>query len=762
MPSSGTRAVGALLAAGLTLTGLAVAMQTQAAETVPFAPRFTANANGAIATIGNTLLICRPGTACTQGLDGQGSYVNNNDFEMLMLNADPAAPPSMKNSSSSRLTLPTGASVLWAGLYWGARITAGTNGNPSEGNRAQISFKPPGRAAYQTLTSTVHFGPNTGGGNAYQEFADVTSLVTTAGSGEYWVGDISAATGYDRYAGWALSVAYKAPSLPYRNLVIFDGFTSVSSGSPQTVTISGFRAPPAGQVDAELSIVAYEGDRGLTGDFARLNNAQLATGLTPNNNFFNCTNEVNGTNVTARTPAHVNMLGFDVKTVGTTNVIGNNATSATFTFGSSGDQYFPGVLATSINLYAPDFTASSKTAVNLDGNTPALPGDTIQYTVSYVNFGQDHADNSVSQDTIPDGVTYVPGSLKLADAASTPLTDAKDGDQGEVVGGVVTVRLGQGANGTRGGRIGIGERYGYTFQATVDTKAAGTTVKNYVNLTYTMATTGAPGDYGHGPAITDVGYLADVEITKTMSPLQAVAGQTVTATLTVRNHGPTAATGIVVTDTLPPGLIAESVVVSSGQACATPPAPSTPASSAIVRCGVGNLAVGGSASVTIVARIPATASAGMVTNVASVTSQSTDPNLANNLASASVETSRRADLAVTKTASPTAPTPGATVAYQIGVTNNGPSTAVDVILADIVPEASRAHLTLLGATPGAGVTCPPSITTASVALCTIPTLAVGATRTMTVQAQVHPATPQGTTIPNTATVTANTPDPNMS
>jgi hypothetical protein len=35
----------------------------------------------------------------------------------------------------------------------------------------------------------------------------------------------------DRFAGWTLVVVYSNPTLPLRNLTVFDGFNSVSSGN---------------------------------------------------------------------------------------------------------------------------------------------------------------------------------------------------------------------------------------------------------------------------------------------------------------------------------------------------------------------------------------------------------------------------------------------------------------------------------------------------------------------------------------------------
>jgi len=54
----------------------------------------------------------------------------------------------------------------------------------------------------------------------YQCFKDVTSLVQSGGAGTYGVANVQAGTGADRYAVWALTVVYRAPATPPRNLVV--------------------------------------------------------------------------------------------------------------------------------------------------------------------------------------------------------------------------------------------------------------------------------------------------------------------------------------------------------------------------------------------------------------------------------------------------------------------------------------------------------------------------------------------------------------
>lgn len=81
--------------------------------------------NGDIAVVGNTLETCQSSVAdCANARAGTGSALNNNNFSMMRVNVDPAA----LDSSSARLNLPAGARVLFAGLYYGGRTTAGTGG----------------------------------------------------------------------------------------------------------------------------------------------------------------------------------------------------------------------------------------------------------------------------------------------------------------------------------------------------------------------------------------------------------------------------------------------------------------------------------------------------------------------------------------------------------------------------------------------------------------------------------------------------------
>ena len=104
----------------------------------------------------------------------------------------------------------------------------------------------------------------------------------------------------------------------------------------------------------------------------------------------------------------------------------------------------------------------------------------------------------------------------------------------------------------------------------------------------------------------EVERSADLSIDKSASHAQRAPGQLVTFTLSVENLGPSDATGVTVTDTLPAGLGYE----SDDAGCDTSGLPE-------IVCALGNLAAGATADVTIVARVDLAATAGqMLRNVA--------------------------------------------------------------------------------------------------------------------------------------------------
>jgi hypothetical protein len=212
-------AVVALLIAALAFA--MVPLQSRAEPIVPFTSRFSTDDNGTISVFGNNLMTCPASDSRCAGAQRGSPAVNNNSFAMVNLDADAVA--STFNSSSVGVIAPPNSEVLWAGLYWGARLSRGTGGVAATGNRKIMQLRVPG-GDYAPVTSQVGFGP-TSGDQAYQEFANVTALVRAAGAGTYWGANVVAGTGEDRYAGWSLVVVYRAPGCRF-------AISRCSTGSP--------------------------------------------------------------------------------------------------------------------------------------------------------------------------------------------------------------------------------------------------------------------------------------------------------------------------------------------------------------------------------------------------------------------------------------------------------------------------------------------------------------------------------------------------
>src|SRR6202030_3436367 len=152
-------------------------------------------------------------------------------------------------------------------------------------------------------------------------------------------------------------------------------------------------------------------------------------------------------------------------------------------------------------------------------------------------------------------------------------------------------------------------------------------------------------------------------------------------------------------------------------------------SAGTVTCTVATLASGASATFSINATAPATA--GPITNTATVKGNEPDPNTANNTASATTTIVASADLSITKTAPVTATT-SSPITYSVTATNNGPSPATGVVVTATLP----AGVTFVSATSSQG-TCTNASGTVT---CSVGNLASGASATLTINGTA-PATP---------------------
>jgi uncharacterized repeat protein (TIGR01451 family) len=512
-----------------------------------YTPRYATTARGDLLVIGNTLMTCPTAALNCSAAQGGGSF-NNNSFSMEWVNADNVT-TSPQNSSTATLNIPGGSTVVFAGLYWGADTSSGgTGAAPTPASRDVVRFATPASGYANTTATTVDVS-----GTRFSAMADVTSRVQAGGSGTYKVAGIQAGRGADRYAGWSLVVVVTNPTLPPRNMVVFDGYATINSTAPTAITtsVSGFRTPPTGTVTSRVGFIAYEGDLDSTGDSFQVNGANLSNGLNPATNAFNSTISSGGSHFTAKSPNYTNQLGFDADLFDTT-LLPNNATSATLTFTTGGETYFPAAILFSTLVFEPVIDSNFiKSVTDLNGGTVGT-GDILEYTIAYGNTGNDGALQVVVTDAIPANTTYVPGSLQVvAGPNAGAKTDAVGDDQAnfDSANNRVVFRLGTGANGLVGGTLSPGTSGSLRFRVQVNATAPqNAVIPNTAQTAYVSASLNEAKTADSNTVSVTVSNLADVSVVKTASAAQVVAGQAMVFTLTINNAGPAAANGTILRD----------------------------------------------------------------------------------------------------------------------------------------------------------------------------------------------------------------------
>ena len=357
-------------------------------------------------------------------------------------------------------------------------------------------------------------------------------------------------------------------------------------------------------------------------------------------------------------------------------------------------------------------TALADLSLVKTGPATVAVGGSIAYTLAVTNGGPSTATSVSVADTLPVGVSFV-------SASGTGWTC------GQAAGIVTCTR----ASLTTGAAPDI------TINVTAPA-AAGSLVNN---ATVSSATTDPDLTNNTDQLTTTVTALADLSITKT-GPATVAAGGTIAYQLAVSNAGPSAATTVSVSDTLPAGVAFVSAS-GTGWTCGE--------AAGIVTCTRGSIGAGNTAP-SITVNVTAPAGPGSLVNTATVSSATTDPDLTNNTDQVTTTVTALADLSITKTGPATVAAGGA-VAYTLAVTNGGPSTATSVSVTDTLP----AGVAFVSAS-GTGWTCGEA---AGVVTCTRPSLATGAAPDITINVTAPAA---AGSLVNNATVSSATTDPNLS
>ncbi len=380
------------------------------------------------------------------------------------------------------------------------------------------------------------------------------------------------------------------------------------------------------------------------------------------------------------------------------------------------------VTATSTRVTVPYVASSDLVAdksVTVGAATPFVPGQQVSWTVTARNNGPSVATNPTISDVVPNAVT----NLAVSNVSA----------------GWTCSIAGQNVN-CNAASLAVGATASIRVTGTLDPAHTGP----LTNTATTSSSSGDPNTANNTDSeTTATAPSADLSLAKAATTSPLVAGSQATWTLTATNAGPSTAVTPTITDTLPATVTGiTATTATTGWTCAV--------SGQTVTCSASSLAPGATAAVTVRGTVASTASGSLV-NTGALTSSTPDPAGANNSASVTTPITQAADLlAVKSTAGATSFTPGGTASWNVTVTNNGPSVATAVNLSDAVPAA----VTGLAVTAPSGVTCS---TTGQNVTCTNPSLAFGASFTVTIAGTLSPSF-TGTLV-NTASVTAATTDP---
>lgn len=347
-------------------------------------------------------------------------------------------------------------------------------------------------------------------------------------------------------------------------------------------------------------------------------------------------------------------------------------------------------------------------------NLPTSPGDARGFTVT---------------DTLPAGLTFVPGSFNANGS------------------GVVLNAVGQVLTFT-GVPLAVGDDVTFSFDATIS-QTATIPLANSVEVAPFDDGTSADIDLiaGNNTAVAPINPTRQVNLVVTKDDgiaagAFATPGQSITYSVTITNTGTSDAVNVNVIDTLPAGVIGNSITVGGNQILDNNP------DAGILSFVLPSVPTGAANAVTVLinANIGA-AVTGPITNQVQISGGGVDDPITGNSAEVTTNLLPVVDARITKTGPATA-TPGQQITYTLRVVNDGPSVATNVVVTDSLPAGLSSPVITLN---GAAVT---NTGTGNNVQFTIPTLLVGEANAIEYQLTATIAPSATTILTNQATVTA--------
>ncbi|MBC15131.1 MAG: hypothetical protein CMM85_19445 [Rhodothermaceae bacterium] len=639
----------------------------------------------AVALLLGTTAHAQTALSLRQGFEGKVGYTSASGTFRTQSNANNQC--TVGTTSTLNLTgIPTGATIRSAVLYW-----AGSGRTPDGTvllDGATVTDAAPLTDLYvYDATYTMYF---------FQGSADITAAVASKRNAAYQLGGLTVSTGnittstpQEPYCAtatvlkaWSIHVVYEDASMTRRSRVnLYDGF-QVRLDQPFSATIDQFETPTAN--NSSINYVIWEGDpnqgTGETVSFAA--DAATPVVLDSTDPFNQLPRATSGTEGSA-------IYSVDLDAYAISGGLPVGTTSGTFSAQAASNDL---VIVSSSVLQMHSLASDLEVTLSTTDATPGLMGETVLY-VDVANLGPDASAAIATAVTIPAGYVLV-------------ATDAPVGTSYDAATGIWTAPSGL--------AVGASTQLALSLRAETEdpvTASASATATNRVedDLTNNIDTLGF-----------DAAPEVDLSVQVSVDDDAALPGETVTFTVAVTNDGPTDATGVDLLGTIAGDLTVTGLSVTNGSYDAATGAWT-----------LGDLASGETAYATVTATVTGPTPGSLTAEVTATNEPDVDSTPNNAEAGeddqdAATVTPAVADLALALDVSDPAPAVGDIVTFSVTVSNEEGIDASDVRVS--FPVYDSALLTVVGSSPEVGAW--------DGTIWTVGDLAVGESRTLTVQVQL--------------------------
>ncbi|HYJ86395.1 MAG TPA: hypothetical protein VEW46_10085 [Pyrinomonadaceae bacterium] len=374
------------------------------------------------------------------------------------------------------------------------------------------------------------------------------------------------------------------------------------------------------------------------------------------------------------------------------------------------------------------------------GPDSAAADSDVSFNIQAVNGGLEDAASVTLTDVIPAGLTFVSLNVTTGAGIFSPCTTPTVGS-----GGTITCTAAS---------FPAGATVNFTLVLHVPAETPpGTSFTNVANISLSEGGFDPNEENNSSSAgfTTSGAPMADLLANKS-GPASAAPDTDVSFVIMIQNTGPTAATGVSFSDTLPGTLTFVSMTQNNGQAfiCTTPAV----GAGGTVTCTLASMDANTSASFTLVAHIPPNSSGTEYQNSVTVTATSPDPNSENNTGTTFLRVAA-SDINILK-AGPATATAGDNISWIVTIGNGGPDIALNATFNDQLPGGTTFVSLVQNTGPAASSCTTPAMGENGLVNCSFAELAPDTTAQFTLTAKIGNVV----SITNTATALSDSADTN--